>query len=171
MKIILETERLTLREFCSDDALSCFQLNSNQNVLRYTGDIPFKSELEAKEFILNYKDYSKNGFGRWAVILKDTNQFIGWCGLKLHDDGMVDLGYRFFEKDWNNGYATEAATACIEYGFNELNIKTIVGRSAIENKASIGVLLKLKMKFWKNDTCNGIEKAAFYKISKLKIQE
>ena len=170
MKIILETTRLILREFSIKDASSFFHLNSNLKVLKYTGDKPFKSELEAKIFLQNYSDYQRNGFGRWTVVLKENNEVIGWCGLKLHDNGMVDLGYRFFEKDWNKGYASEASRACLHYGFDSLGIESITGRSAVENNASIRVLSKIKMKFWKNDTCEGIEKAVYYRITKSQFQ-
>ena len=168
MKIILETDRLILRELTSQDALSFHQLNSSENVLRFTGDVPFSSVLEAEKFLINYSDYLQNGFGRWAVILKTSQKFIGWCGLKLHDDDMIDLGFRFFEDEWNKGYATESSLAVIQYGFDVLNIKTIVGRVAPDNKASVQVLTKVGMTFWKQDSCNGIENAQFYHITQTK---
>jgi len=166
MKIISVTDRLSLREFMISDAENLFLLNSDPKVIRYTGDPPFTSVLEAEEFIRNYSEYNINGFGRWAVILRDSNRFIGWCGLKLNEDNMVDLGFRFFKKDWGKGYATEAAIASLEYGFNNLNIDLIMGRAAIENSASIKVLEKLKMSFWKNDICHGIDNSAYYTISR-----
>ena len=60
-----------------------------------------------------------------------------------------DLGYRFFKKHWGKGYATESAKACINYGFSKLQIREIVGRSYVENKASIRVLKKCNLKFKK----------------------
>ena len=72
------------------------------DVIKYTGNPPFESEEEAKFFLDNYNDYNKNGFGRWAVILKDTKEFICWCGLKLNEDDLIDIGFRFFKKYWNN---------------------------------------------------------------------
>jgi len=164
MKFILETERLQLRQFDISDAQKMFELNSDEEVLKYTGDKKFASIEAAKQFLENYNAYSKTGFGRWSVILKSNNEFIGWCGLKYHKEGFVDIGYRFFKKDWNKGYATESAKACLEYGFHELKLKEIIGRAARENVASIRVFEKLKMKFHRNlDNCDGIHDAVIYK--------
>ncbi len=64
MKIITETERLILREWTLDDAPDLFRLNSNPNVLKFTGDKPFNNIQEAEELILNYEQYSKYGLGK-----------------------------------------------------------------------------------------------------------
>ena len=90
------------------------------------------------------------------------------AGLKLNEQNLVDLGFRFFRKEWNKGYATEAAHACLEYGFLELDLKEIIGRVARQNKASIKVLEKLSMDYWKNDSCKGIEDSLYYRITKEK---
>ncbi|MCX8525014.1 GNAT family N-acetyltransferase [Chryseobacterium formosus] len=148
MKTILETKRLLLREFEISDAESLYELNLNPSVIKYTGNSAFKDIDEAKEFLENYSDYQRNGYGRWAVIYKSTNQFLGWCGLK-YDEKLdeTDIGFRFFEHFWNQGFATESAKACIDYGFEELNLKTIVGRAMKENLASIKVLEKIGLQF------------------------
>ena len=82
MKNVIETERLYLREFDISDSASFFELNLNPNVIKYTGNSAFKDVEEAKKFLENYSDYQTNGFGRWAVIYKSTQEFLGWCGLK-----------------------------------------------------------------------------------------
>ena len=170
MKRITETKRLILRELTVADALHFFQLNSNPDVLRYTGDVPFKSISEAGNFLENYREYENNGYGRWAVISKDSGVFLGWCGLKLNEENWVDLGYRFFQEEWGKGYATESAAASLDYGFNHLNIKEIIGRSDMRNLASIRVLEKLGMHFWKKDKCPGIENTVYYRITKAQYQ-
>lgn len=167
MNIITETERVQLRELSVSDAEPFFLLNSDPEILKYTGDKPFLSVSEAEAFLKNYTEYQKNGFGRWAVISKESDTFLGWCGLKLNEANFVDLGFRFFQHEWGKGYATESARASLEYGFNTLGINEIIGRAALENKASIKVLQKLHMKFWKNDACNGIENAVYYRINKV----
>ena len=150
MEIILETERLFLREFVSSDGFHFFHLNNDLEVMQFTGDKAFNSMDEAQEFIDGYDDYRKNGFGRWAVCLKTTNLFVGWCGLKLDKKtNEVDIGYRFYKKYWGEGFATEAAKGCIDYGFSTLNLKMIVGRSYVKNKASIKVLEKCNLTFEK----------------------
>lgn len=148
MKIILETERLYLREFIPSDGYHFYCLNSDEDVIKYTGNKPFKSISEAMIFIKDYSDYKRNGYGRQAVCLKETNVFLGWCGLKF-ENGEIDLGYRFYKKYWGIGYATESAKACIDFGFSKLNIQKIVGRAHIKNVASIEVLKKCSFKFKK----------------------
>ena len=165
MKKILETERLYLREFELTDAADMFRLNEDWDVIKYTGDPPFTSEEDALQFLQNYDEYHRNNMGRWALIVKETNQFIVWCGLKRHDDDMVDIGFRLFKTEWGKGYATEAAQATLNYGFKTLNISEIIGRSARENHTSLKVLGKLGMTFWKDDSCKGITDSVYYRIS------
>ncbi len=150
MKSILETSRLRLFEFTLADAQLIFDLNEDPEVIRYVGDRRCEN-LEAARAVLSdiilpqYKLYS---MGRWAVALKDTHEIIGWCGIKyLTESKEYDLGYRFFQKHWGNGYATESAIAVLEYGHTQLGLKTIVGKADSGNTASINVFRKLGMKF------------------------
>lgn len=146
--IILETERFFLREFEAADALSLYLLNSDEEVLRFTGDKPFESIQHASQFLEKYDHYRQHGFGRWAVIDKITGEFTGWCGLKYQEQqDEVDIGYRFFKRFWNEGYATETASACLVYGFEKLGIESIVGRAMKANPASIRVFEKVGMHF------------------------
>ena len=166
MKKILETSRTYLRELSTDDAENFFLLNSDKDVLKYTGDKPFESILKTKEFLKNYNPYQEFGYGRWAVINKENNDFLGWCGLKFSADlKETDIGFRFFRKHWNKGYATETAKACLEYGFNTLKLEKIVGRAMEENIGSIKVLEKIGMQFV--DIINFEEhKGVLFKIEK-----
>ncbi len=164
MAHILETDRLILREFEEEDAQDLFHLNADPAVIRYTGDPPFESIEQAWEFLVKYKDYEQHGMGRWAILDKVHNEFLGWCGLKNHPGQFVDLGYRLFKKYWGKGYATEAATASLDYGFSNLNLEEIVGRVAQENTGSIRVLEKVGMTFWKTGSCHGIDEVSYYRI-------
>lgn len=148
MNIVLETERCLLREMDPADGVTMYELNSDPLVIRYTGDPPFENAEAATEFLRRYDAYRKFGMGRWAVVKKDDQQILGWCGLKfLADEDEVDLGYRFFRKYWGQGYATETALACIKYGFENLHLNRIIGRAAVENIASVRVLEKCGLKF------------------------
>lgn len=150
MKLILETNRLLLREFNLEDAKSLYELNLNPNVIKFTGDIAFGNIQEAENFLKQYKDYQTNGFGRWAVVDKLNHEFLGWCGLKyVKEINETDIGFRFFEKYWNKGFATESAIACLNYGFEKHNLKTIIGRAMAENIASIKVLEKIGLQYEK----------------------
>lgn len=166
MKLIIETPRLILREFILSDAEKMYDLNKDPEVLQYTGDLPFNSIQEARNFLEHYSDYERNGFGRWAVVRKDDSEFIGWCGLKLNEENLIDLGFRFFQKFWNRGYATESAKACLEYGFSVLHLNEVVGRAMKENTGSIRVLEKLGMEFWKEQEVEGLHNAVYYRIHK-----
>lgn len=166
MKIILETDRLYLREFTINDSYNLFHLNCNPKVIQFTGDTAFRSIEDAEFFIKNYSDYKINGFGRWAVCLKSNNEFLGWCGLKLDNQhNEVDLGFRFFEEQWGKGYATEAAKACVHFGFLALKLKRIIGRAYVENTASFAVLEKIDFVYSKHFKYDGRE-AVLYTIEK-----
>lgn len=166
MNKILETNRLLLRELNPNDAENFYRLNLNPNVIKYTGNSAFKNTQEARDFLENYQDYKLNGYGRWAVINKETNKFVGWCGLKFEEmENKTDIGFRFFEEEWNKGYATESAMACLNYGFEKLNLKQIIGRAMKENTGSIKVLEKIGLKYEKDIDFNGKE-AVIYKIEK-----
>jgi len=166
MKLIAETPRLLLRELQPTDAQSFYALNANPNVIRYTGNTAFAIVEEAKEFLENYNDYQLNGYGRWAVILKDSGQFIGWCGLKYDaDTQQTDIGFRFFEEEWGKGYATESAEVCLQIGFDQFGLASIVGRAMKANSASIRVLEKLGLTYEQDIVLDG-EEAVLYQIRK-----
>lgn len=148
-KIILETDRLCLREMTEDDAAHIFKLNSNPNVVRYVGEPTLNSEEEALNILRThvFPQYHTHRVGRWAVILKETSAFIGWSGLKfLAKEQEYDLGYRFLEEYWGRGYATEAAQAVLDYGRQNFPGARIVGKAMVENHASTHVLEKIGMR-------------------------
>ncbi len=161
----LETERLFLREFVKSDAKYIYELNAVREQIEFTGDVAFESVGAAEIFLENYSDYKRNGYGRWACVTKDTKDWIGWCGLKKHND-FVDIGYRFFKEYWGKGYATEAAKASIDYGFEELGLSEIIGRAHADNAASIRVLEKIGLEFWKEDHVDSIGGSKIFKITK-----
>lgn len=149
MYIILETKRLLLRTFTMEDASLIYQLNFDPEVTRYTGD-PVKDLQHAKDILeqVILPQYTLYNHGRWAVHVKEGMQFIGWCGLKTRPErNEIDLGYRFLKTAWGKGYATEAAFACIQYGFEKLNLQRIVGRAMPENSSSLRVLEKCGMTY------------------------
>lgn len=150
-EILIETERLYLREISFDDKFELLELHSDPLVQKYTGEAVVKTieeiELAIQERIDNYKKY---GYGRWATFLKDGMQFIGWAGLAyLPEFDEIDIGYRFLPKYWGLGYATEASEAILDYGFNTLGLKRIIAIAMKENEASFRVMQKIGMEFYK----------------------
>lgn len=127
MKLILETKRLILREMTQADFPSLCKILQNDDVMyAYEGafnDSEVQSWLDKQ--LGNYKEY---GFGLWAVVLKETGNMIGQCGLTMqnYNGGKVlEIGYLFQKEYWNHGYASEAAIACKEYAFDKLDAQEV----------------------------------------------
>ena len=141
IKLILETERLQLREMVqSDFPLLCRHLQDAE--VMYAWEHAF-SDTEVQEGIdKQLNSYKNNGFGIWAVILKENGELIGHCGLSMQpcvDKEVLEIGYIFQKKYWHKGYATEAAVACREYAFNTLNADEVFSIIRDTNIASQNV--------------------------------
>jgi len=149
MHIILQTPRLFLRQFTKADAPLILELNSDPEIVKYVHEPTLKTIEQAEDILVNtILPQYKNNLGRWAIHVKENNEFIGWCGLKYRPElDEIDLGYRLMQTAWGKGYATEAAQQTLLHGFKILNLKLITGRAHIENLASIKVLEKIGMGF------------------------
>ena len=104
MNVIIETDRLLMRTFNKEDAHLIYELNLDPDVTRYTHD-PVSDMNQAAEILekVILPQYALYNLGRWAVHLKTTSGFIGWCGLKYRiKDDEIDLGYRFKKEFWGN---------------------------------------------------------------------
>lgn len=155
MNLILETERLLLRPLELSDAEALFELNKNPNVHKYLWQKPevvIDESIKVIEYV--QRQYAENKIGRFATILKETGEFIGWTGIKFVNDhvengntNFYDYGYRLSEPFWNKGYATEASKAWLDYGFNQMNIKEMNAYTHAENGASNHVLKKVGFNF------------------------
>lgn len=149
MNIKIETKRLYLRPINEGDDQDFFELDSNPKVHEFLGNNPVTSIEQSRDYIKSilqqYKDY---GIGRLAIIKKDTGEFVGWSGLKFErvvrkEFDYYDLGYRLKEEFWGHGYATEAAIASLNYGFNDIKLKEICAAAASKHKASNIILEKI----------------------------
>lgn len=150
MKVILETDRLLLREFVEDDAESFFKLNTDPEVMRFVPDKPLLNVEQARQTLIDHPiaDYRRYGFGRGACILKSTGEQIGFAGLKYLDElGEVDVAYRLLPAHWGQGLATEVALASVRYGFAALGLKRIIGLVMPKNIASVRVLEKTGLRY------------------------
>lgn len=152
MKVHIETERLIIRDLEKYDSNGIFELDSDPDVHAYLGKKPMKTIEEADQvidFIRN--QYIDNGIGRWAIIDKKTEDFIGWTGLKYEqglrkDFSYYDLGYRLRKKYWGKGIATETAIESLKYGFEKLDLKEIGAAADINHLASNKILKKIGLK-------------------------
>jgi RimJ/RimL family protein N-acetyltransferase len=147
-KIILETERLLLREFDEGDVAPFYLLGSDPAIIRYTGDPG--GGLTSAEHALEVlrarplADYRNHGYGRWACVLKASGEVIGFAGLKyLADSQEVDIGFRLLPAYWGQGLATEACRAVLDFGRTNLGLKRVIGLVDPQNIASVRVLEKL----------------------------
>jgi len=150
--MIIETERLSLRQYVLEDAAAVFELGSDSVVQRFTGDAAFTS-IEQVRTMLGERPlagYAKHGFGRWAVVSKVDGGIIGMAGLKfLPELHAVDLGYRLLPRYWGLGLATEASLACLRYGWETLRLSRILGLVHPANERSIRVLTRCGLTFEK----------------------
>jgi ribosomal-protein-alanine N-acetyltransferase len=166
MAILIETPRLLLKEMSKDDAPNLFDLNNDLEVMRYTGDKPFETIAETLIYIENYQHiYQKHGYGRLSLFNKETNEYLGWCGLKYLDQkNETDLGYRLKKQVWGKGFATEAAFACLDDGFKRLRLDCIFATAMQENVPSINIFKKLGLKYLKDQDC-GCQPGVIYAIT------
>jgi len=133
------------------------ELNNDPEVIKYTGDKAFTSEKVARQFLEKYTAYKNYGLGRYAVIHKQSKAYLAWCGIKYDPaENEYDIGFRFFRKYWNQGFATETAHACLKYGFEKKNLTRVVGKAAKENHASIRVLEKIGMTYCSEFNFDGV---------------
>jgi RimJ/RimL family protein N-acetyltransferase len=157
MNIVFETDRLILRTFTELDAPLIYDLNTDPDVTRYTHD-PVKNLDHASEILIKtiIPQYILYNHGRWAVHIRSTLEFLGWCGLKYRPElNEIDLGYRFKKQAWGKGYATEAAYASIKYGFEKLGLTRIIGRAEIDNIGSWKVLERCSMTYIGDEEVDG----------------
>ena len=168
MKIILETPRFILRQFTQANAPLIQQLNNAPEVLKYIPEPTLETTEQALKVLTDIiLPQYKNNLGRWAVHLKNDNEFIGWCGLKwLKENDEIDLGYRFKPSVWGKGYATEAAQHTLNYGLQNLHFKKIVAHAHIDNIASQKVLEKIGMQYIGEGVVDGIPLKGYVAINR-----
>jgi RimJ/RimL family protein N-acetyltransferase len=150
---LLETERLTLRHFTTDDVDNLVELDSDPEVMRYIngGRATPREEIERRELPAFLSYYTRSdGYGFWAAVEKDTGEFIGWFHLRPRADGAADepeLGYRLRRSAWGKGYATEGSRALIEKAFTELGAQRVWAETMVVNTASHRVMEKAGLKY------------------------
>ena len=151
--IVAETSRLILRYFIPDDIDALFAILSDPEVMRYSVS-GVKTRSQTADFLDLVIDYYRQyNYSLYAVIFKETNQLIGFCGLlpwKLEHRSEIEIGYRLAKEYWGKGLATEAAIATRDYGWSKLNMDKLYCLIEPKNKRSIRVAEKLGMKYEKN---------------------
>jgi RimJ/RimL family protein N-acetyltransferase len=147
MKIILETNRLLLREFSENDYDDLCEILQDKDVM-YAYEHSFSNEEAVDWYNKQIERYKKNGYGLWAVIHKETKDFLGQCGLtiqNINDENYLEIGYLFKKKHWHNGYATESALGCKKYAFETLKAERVYSIIRDNNIASQNVAKRIGM--------------------------
>ena len=167
MNKIIETPRLILRPFTLADAQASFEMNSDPEVMRFLGGVTVSSVDEVRDMLRQstLADYEKHGFGRHAVIHKESNEFMGFTGLKYIEElDEVDIGYRLIPKYWRQGFGYESALPWVDFAFNDLGLKRIIALADTNNVASITLMKKLGLTYEKMVHIHG-DDAVYYALN------
>ena len=146
-RVILETERLFLRKFFSEDGPFILNLLTQPSFLEFIGDRGVHDIGSAKNYILQQQSqYREPGYGSYGVVLKKTGALIGMTGIKKRETlPHPDIGYAFLPHYWHKGYAFEGAQAMLNYSKTELGMEVVVAFTSPDNVASQKLLKKLGM--------------------------
>lgn len=146
----IETNRLVLRGWKEEDIPVFARLNSDKQVMEY-----FLHTLTREETLGFYRriqeEFAVSGYGLYAVETKQDGCFIGYVGLHnvtfdVDFAPAVEIGWRLLPGAWNKGYATEAASACLDYARNRLKMKEVCSFTSLPNERSQRVMQKIGMK-------------------------
>jgi ribosomal-protein-alanine N-acetyltransferase len=146
---VLETSRLLLRRFTEDDREPFARLNADPRVMEF---MPACLSRRESDFLLERIEghFQKHNFGLYAVELRETRAFIGFCGLatprfEAHFTPCVEIGWRLSAEHWGRGLATEGAHAVISYAFDVLRLDALVSFTSTANIRSRRVMEKIGM--------------------------
>ena len=150
---MIETERLILRQYTLDDFDALYEILSDPETMQHY-PAPYDEEKTRTWITWNLDNYEKYGFGLWAVVLKETGEFIGDCGITLQNiDGEIlpEIGYHIHKKYWQRGFAKEAARAVRDWGFRNTQYDIFYSYMKYTNIGS-----------WSTALANGMKKVKEY---------
>lgn len=142
--MIFETERLTVRRLVPADLNEFHEMQGNPKVMRHVGGkaMSLEENREDLQQVIDVYTAPGNDFWVWAVIRKADRRFLGTCALIVNDDKENEIGFRFQEKHWGQGYGREICRALLQYGLRKMELKSIVAYVDKENTASAKILEK-----------------------------
>lgn len=148
----LETARLRLRMFTPADLDRLCEMTRDPEVMRYIGyGHPLSREETLANLNMIMNTFRRRGFGRWAMVRRDTGALIGYCGLSAKNPEVgVEVAYLLAREEWGKGLALEAGRASLRYGFETLGADAIAGLTLQGNERSCRVLERLGMRFVRN---------------------
>jgi ribosomal-protein-alanine N-acetyltransferase len=156
------SKRLGFRPYQENDFENFYALDNDPDVRKYLeGNVP--SIEQAKERIQKHmQNYKNKGFSGFVTFELATGEFIGRSGFREMESGEIEVGYVFAKKFWGKGFATEALNRLLEWAKENIQIDTIIAYAIVDHKASLRVMEKCGMTYYKNQMMNG-EECAFYK--------
>ena len=170
--VIIETSRLILRNFVEADAREMFEVLGDPQVMRFSSNGPYSFQ-KTEQFVAGcLEGYAKRGVGLFAIVHKDDQKVIGYCGFYfLAIDGVdeVEIGYRLHPAYWSRGLATEASMAVRDFGFDGLGFARLISCIEEENAASIRVAEKNGMSHEKDSLFAGKVPVRIYSISRANL--
>jgi RimJ/RimL family protein N-acetyltransferase len=146
---VLETARMRLLPWQADDWLLLRPIGRDPQVMRYISDGEPWPDERIREFVgRQVAHFDRLGYCLWKLLLKETSEMIGFCGLQpLDGTAETEIGWWLAQAWWGQGLATEAARAALRDGFERAGLKRIVAVALPANRASIHVMEKLGMKY------------------------
>ncbi|MFE5946452.1 GNAT family N-acetyltransferase [Streptomyces sp. NPDC056480] len=144
----LRTERLVLRSWRDSDRAPWAAMNADPDVREHLGELLTREQSDAVLSGMR-ADFQERGFGWWALESRATGEFIGRAGLDVVGPDMpfpgVDVGWRLTRSAWGNGYATEAALACLAFAFETLGLQEVIATTTVRNLRSQAVMRRIGM--------------------------
>jgi ribosomal-protein-alanine N-acetyltransferase len=169
----IETERLLLRPFNLGDLEAFSLICADPEVMRFIGSGKTLEKEAVKQQMLSWiASYEEQGFGLLALILKENEKLLGFCGLMqqiVDDETYIELGYRLDRAFWGKGIASEAAKSIRDYAFNQLDIPYLISIIQVDNIASKMVAEKIGMKYMKQTHFKGVLVNIFHIKSNLDL--
>ena len=161
--MVIKTENLLLREFTHEDFPALFEIFSDPETMRHYPK-PF-DENRIKDWIeWNLQNYEEYGFGLWAVVLRETDEFIGDCGLTIQNidgESLPEIGYHIHKNHWRKGFGSEAASEVRDWAFMNTEYDCLYSYMKYTNIGSYSTAIAIGMKKVKeyHDEKNGISYA------------
>lgn len=145
---MLESKRVIFKHWKDCDISLDYQLWNNTDVVKYIG---MHEQDILPRYHLEISNDQKYGVSYWPLFLKETNEFIGCCGLRPFQDDEYELGFHLLPDYWHQGYAYEVASIVIQYAFSILKVNQLIAGHHPENKASQYLLQKLGFQYIGNN--------------------
>jgi ribosomal-protein-alanine N-acetyltransferase len=143
---LFTTDRLAVRPKVTADAEPLHAAYGDEEVMRYLGG-PCAAVARTREFVAAHvRHQDAHGFSMWTLVEQGTGAVVGDVGFLAYDGG-VEIGWHLRRTSWRRGYATEAARACLAYGFDELDFERVSAFTESANAASLRVIQRLGMRF------------------------